>query len=80
MPEVAAGLHLKIDVDSYAREQALIAQAEAVGVELNALSDYWLPDSATPGDERAGLVLGFAAVDEAHIADALVRLRRAWGG
>jgi GntR family transcriptional regulator/MocR family aminotransferase len=80
MPEVAAGLHVKIDVDSYAREQTLIAQAEAVGVELNALSDYWLPDSATPVDNRAGLVLGFAAVDEARIADALARLQRAWRG
>jgi len=80
MPEVAAGLHVKVDVDSYAREQDLIARAEAVGVELNALSDYWLPDSTIPVDNRAGLVLGFAAVDEARIADALARLRRAWRG
>ncbi|CAK9892105.1 MULTISPECIES: PLP-dependent aminotransferase family protein [Pseudomonas] len=78
MPEVAAGLHVKVDVDSYAREQDLIARAEAVGVELNALSDYWLPDSTVPVDKRAGLVLGFAAVDEAATADALARLRRAW--
>ena len=78
MPEVAAGLHVKVDVDSYAREQELIARAEAVGVELNALSDYWLPDSAVPVDKRAGLVLGFAAVDEGATADALARLRRAW--
>ncbi|MCW2268989.1 DNA-binding transcriptional MocR family regulator [Pseudomonas sp. JUb96] len=80
MPEVAAGLHVKVDVDCYAREQALIARAEAVGVELNALSDYWLPDSTASVDNRAGLVLGFAAVDEARIADALARLRRAWRG
>ncbi|MFK8332610.1 PLP-dependent aminotransferase family protein [Pseudomonas sp. BJa5] len=80
LPEVAAGLHVKVDVDSFAREQELIAQAEAVGVELNALSDYWLSDSPTPVDKRAGLVLGFAAVDEARIADALARLRRAWRG
>jgi GntR family transcriptional regulator/MocR family aminotransferase len=79
MPEVAAGLHVKVDVDSYEREQELIARAEAVGVELNALSDYWLPDSTTPVDNRAGLVLGFAAVGEAQIAEALARLRRAWG-
>ncbi|SPO69801.1 PLP-dependent aminotransferase family protein [Pseudomonas sp. JV241A] len=78
MPEVSAGLHVKVDVESFAREQELIARAETVGVELNALSDYWLPDSLTPVDKRAGLVLGFAAVDEAAIADALARLRRAW--
>ncbi|MDD0975947.1 PLP-dependent aminotransferase family protein [Pseudomonas fontis] len=78
LPEVAAGLHLKVDVDNHAREQELIARATAVGVELNALSDYWLPDSDTPVDNRAGLVLGFAAVAEAEIADALARLGRAW--
>lgn len=78
MPEVAAGLHVKVDVDNLALERELIARAEAVGVELNPLSDYWLEDSSTPVDKRAGLVLGFAAVPEAAIADALARLRRAW--
>jgi len=78
LPEGAAGLHLKIDVDSRAREQDLIARAAAAGVEINALSDYWLPDTPAPEDLRAGLVLGFAAVNEAAIADALARLARAW--
>ena len=78
LPEVAAGLHVKIDVHSQAREQELIARAAGVGVELNALSDYWLPDSPVPVDNRAGLVLGFAAVNEAAIAQALTRLARAW--
>ena len=78
LPEVAAGLHLKIDVHSQAREQELIARAGAVDVELNAMSDYWLPDSPVPVDKRAGLVLGFAAVNEAAIAQALARLARAW--
>ncbi len=57
-----------------AREAELIAKARSVGVEMNALSDYWLPDSSEPVDNRAGLVLGFAAVPEATIADALNRL------
>ncbi|MEN8642326.1 PLP-dependent aminotransferase family protein [Pseudomonas sichuanensis] len=78
MPEVAAGLHVKVAVDNFAREQALVAQAEAVGVEVNPLSGYWLEDSEVPVDKRAGLVLGFAAVPEAQIADALMRLRKAW--
>ena len=78
MPEVAAGLHVKVDVDNFAREQELVQRAEAVGVEVNPLSGYWLEDSEVPVDKRAGLVLGFATVPEAGIADALMRLRRAW--
>ncbi|WP_095063942.1 PLP-dependent aminotransferase family protein [Pseudomonas sp. Irchel s3f19] len=78
MPEVAAGLHVKVDVDNFAREQELAATAEAVGVEVNPLSSYWLEDSQVAVDNRAGLVLGFAAVPEADIANALMRLRRAW--
>jgi GntR family transcriptional regulator/MocR family aminotransferase len=31
MPEVAAGLHVKVAVDNFAREQELVARAEAVG-------------------------------------------------
>ncbi|MCF5746042.1 MULTISPECIES: PLP-dependent aminotransferase family protein [Pseudomonas syringae group] len=78
MPRVVAGLHVMVKVDSVAREQALIVKAMSVGVEMNALSEYWLPDSCEPMDNRAGLVLGFAAVPEPAIADALNRLRVAW--
>ena len=78
LPAVDAGLHLSVRVDSLARERELIAAAERVGVELNALSDYWLPDSTSSADARAGLVLGFAAVPEPQIAQALALLRRAW--
>lgn len=78
LPAVAAGLHLTVAVDSIARERELIAEAENVGVEVNGLSSYWLPDSRTPMDRRAGLVLGFAAVPEADIQAALARLRRVW--
>ncbi|QJI34917.1 MocR-like pyridoxine biosynthesis transcription factor PdxR [Pseudomonas sp. ADAK13] len=78
VPAVAAGLHLTIPVQGLEREQALIAKAAGVGVEINGLSNYWLPDSVTPQDRRAGLVLGFAAVPEAQISQALARLRLAW--
>ena len=78
LPVVEAGLHLCVRVDSLARERALIAAAAGVGVELNALSDYWLAHSVEPEDQRAGLVLGFAAVPEARIAEALQALRKAW--
>lgn len=80
LPTVVAGLHLSVRVDSLARERQLLMQAEAVGVEITGLSRYWLPDSSTPPDQRAGLVLGFAAVPVAQIAQALERLRQAWGG
>ncbi|WP_338545524.1 PLP-dependent aminotransferase family protein [Pseudomonas benzopyrenica] len=73
-----AGLHLCLPVTHLAREAELVTRAAAVGVELNALSRYWLPEGPTPPDARAGLVLGFAAVPEARIVEALARLRRAW--
>ncbi len=78
LPNTAAGLHLTVRVDSLAREHQLVEQARAVEVEVNGLSSYWLPDSSTPPDQRAGLVLGFAAVPEAAISQALGRLREAW--
>ncbi|MBV2132477.1 PLP-dependent aminotransferase family protein [Pseudomonas sp. MAP12] len=78
LPAVDAGLHLCVRVDGLARERALLAAAQHVGVELNGLSRYWLPDGTTPADARAGLVLGFAAVPEDEIARALLALRQAW--
>ncbi|MGC6368604.1 PLP-dependent aminotransferase family protein [Pseudomonas sp. K2I15] len=78
LPAVAAGLHLAVPVEGLAREQQLIEKAAAVGVEINGLSSYWLPGSSTPPDQRAGLVLGFAAVPEAQISQALMRLGQAW--
>jgi GntR family transcriptional regulator/MocR family aminotransferase len=80
LPAVAAGLHLTVRVESLAREQALVALAASVDVEVGALSKYWLADSATPEDQRAGLVLGFAAVPEPAIDSALARLRQVWRG
>jgi GntR family transcriptional regulator/MocR family aminotransferase len=78
LPSVAAGLHLTVRVNSLAREQQLLEQARAVDVEVNGLSGYWLAQSTQPADQRAGLVLGFAAVPEPAIALALARLRQAW--
>ncbi|VVN97319.1 PLP-dependent aminotransferase family protein [Pseudomonas fluorescens] len=78
LPSVAAGLHLTVRVDSLTRERELVEQAASVDVEVNGLSSYWLPDSSTPENQRAGLVLGFAAVPEVAIEAALVRLRGVW--
>lgn len=80
LPNVVAGLHLTVAVDTQAREQQLIEKAASVDVEINGLSNYWLPDSSTPHDQRAGLVLGFAAVPEAAISAALGRLKKVWQG
>ena len=73
-----AGLHLCVRVDSLQREAELVAAAVAVGVEVTPLSGYWLADSDVPADQRAGLVLGFAAVPEAQIAEAVQALCKAW--
>jgi GntR family transcriptional regulator/MocR family aminotransferase len=78
LPTVMAGLHMTVPVSSVARERELIEYAESVEVEVNGLSNYWLPDSQTPLDQRAGLVLGFAAVPEPAIEAALARLRKVW--
>lgn len=80
LPEMVAGLHVKVDVDNPERERWLVEKALEVGVELNALSDYWLPDTPEAVDKSSGLVLGFAAVGEAGIAEALGRLRKVWKG
>ena len=81
LPVVDAGLHLCIEVDSLARERELLAQAAAVGVEISGLSDYWLATETAASSAptpRAGLVLGFAGIDEVQIAQALRALRKAW--
>ena len=78
MPKVVAGLHVTVRVDSLAREQELVALADSVEVEINPLSDYWLANSSEPVDNRAGLVLGFAAVPEPKIREALEKLRQVW--
>lgn len=76
LPLVQAGLHVCVPLPSLARERELLNKAAAVGVELSALSEYCL---AEPGQApRAGLVLGFAGVDERRIAYALEKLRQAW--
>ncbi|MFD2645892.1 PLP-dependent aminotransferase family protein [Pseudomonas japonica] len=80
LPEMVAGLHVKVDVDNFERERWLVERALEVGVELNGLGDYWFCEPERAVDKTAGLVLGFAAVGEAGIADALRRLRTAWGG
>lgn len=79
MPVVSAGLHVKVAVDTLARETELVRLAQQAGVQIQPLSHYWLPNTAEPAGKCSGLVLGFAGVEEAAIAAAAERLRVAWG-
>ena len=78
MPNIVAGLHVAVPVVSRERERVLLARAKEAEVEIVGLSQYWLEDSVEPVDNRAGLVLGFAAVPEVEIKAALDRLGRVW--
>ncbi|NWB28386.1 MocR-like pyridoxine biosynthesis transcription factor PdxR [Pseudomonas gingeri] len=78
LTEAAAGLHVTVPVESLEREQELVALAQSVGVEVSPLSSYWMTQPMPPEDQRAGLVLGFAAVPEADIESALTRLGKVW--
>lgn len=78
MPVVSAGLHVKVEVSTAAREAELVQLAGEAAVDIQPLSSYWLPDSAVPVDKRAGLVLGFAGVNETAIVAAVSRLKKAW--
>jgi GntR family transcriptional regulator/MocR family aminotransferase len=76
LPPVEAGLHVCVPLPSVARERELVDKAAAVGVELSALSEYHV---TTAGQApRPGVVLGFAGINERHIAQALEKLRQAW--
>lgn len=76
LPPIQAGLHVCVPLPSLACERELLDKAAAVGVELSALSGYCLTDPEVAA--RAGLVLGFAGIDEQQIALALEKLRQAW--
>lgn len=78
LPEINAGLHTCVRVDCADREAKLVRTALDIGIEINRLSDYWLDPAAVASERRAGLVLGFAAVPEAEITEALSRLSTVW--
>lgn len=75
MPQVCAGLHVRVPVDNSNTEAQLLSKASAAGVEMTPLTSYWLPGSDI---DKHGLVLGFAAVPEVDIRLALQKLETAW--
>lgn len=76
LPPIDAGLHVCVPLPSLARERELVTKGASVGVELSALSDYHVVTAE--GAPRPGLVMGFAGINERHIAQALEKLRKAW--
>ncbi|HWW06569.1 PLP-dependent aminotransferase family protein [Collimonas sp.] len=78
LPKVAAGLHLSLPLASTGQETELVAKALAAGVEINPLSRFRLPGQNLNPHHRAGLVLGFAGVDEMSIRRALMSLQQVW--
>jgi GntR family transcriptional regulator/MocR family aminotransferase len=78
LPNIAAGLHCTVPVASREAEDTLTSDAAGVGVEINPLKRFWLPDSL-PGDQHYGLVMGFGGINEAGIASAVNALQKVWG-
>lgn len=80
LPQIDAGLHCTVRVDSVAQQEDMIAKALQVGVEIDGLTRFWLPDQIRDGENKggAGLVLGFGGVEEAIIATAIKALAKAW--
>lgn len=77
LPDIDAGLHCTVRLPDLAQQQRLIAAADAAGVEVEALSRYWLASAASPV-QQAGLVMGFGGVDQAAIVTAIETLAKAW--
>ncbi|WP_442110947.1 MocR-like pyridoxine biosynthesis transcription factor PdxR [Pseudomonas sp. NUPR-001] len=78
LPDIDAGLHVTVEVESIERERQLIAQAAQVGVEITPLSDFSMPDLQGQLAPRAGLVMGFASVPEGSVISALEALSKVW--
>jgi len=71
-----AGLHLLLSVQNGMDEETLIDRARQQGVQVYGLSQYYTPPLQP---QQATLVLGYAGLAESDIAQAVQRLREAWG-
>jgi GntR family transcriptional regulator/MocR family aminotransferase len=70
---IAAGLHAVLDLPRTDLEHDMIARASERGLALDGLERYRAGPG--PGDERAGLVIGYARPPEHAYTAALARLR-----
>lgn len=80
LPEINAGLHCSVRLPGVKQQDQMIEKAAEVGVEIDALTRFWLPDTAryAPNGHGAGLVMGFGGADEAGITAAIKALAKAW--
>ena len=75
----SAGLHLLLEFgDSTARasriEEELMKLAEAEGVRVYALSDYYIKEEA----HKPTIIIGFARLKEEQITEGIECLKKAW--
>lgn len=78
MSKVSSGLHVTIHLETYEKEQRLIALASVAGIEITPLSASWIPGSSDAISGRYGLVLGFASVKVPDIVLAVESLKKVW--
>ncbi|MEG2930614.1 MAG: PLP-dependent aminotransferase family protein [Ruthenibacterium sp.] len=72
------GLHLLLQMDGGMTQAQLVAAAAQCGVHLTGLSDYYASAKTRAACPPATVVLGYAALPLAEIANAADALRTAW--
>ncbi|KRC61658.1 hypothetical protein ASE14_12535 [Agromyces sp. Root81] len=70
---LAGGLHAVVELPDAAASAALVTRLASEGVAVAPLSDY----SAVLGDERPGIVFGYAAPSDTQLVEGLARIRSA---
>ena len=64
------GLHAVIEFDAAGTSDAVVSRLADAGIAVARLADY----SVVPGDEREGIVFGYASPGDTLLAEALTRL------
>ncbi|PWC05964.1 hypothetical protein DCE94_05450 [Agromyces badenianii] len=67
------GLHAVVEMRDAAASAAVVARLGSEGIGVVPLSDY----SAVPGEERSGIVFGYAAPSDTQLVEGLSRIRAA---
>jgi len=64
------GLHAVIEFDAAGTSDVVVKRLAATGIAVSRLADY----SVVPGDEREGIVFGYASPGDTPLAEALTRM------
>jgi GntR family transcriptional regulator/MocR family aminotransferase len=72
----SAGLHVTLQIDNEMDEATLVGAAADQGVKVYGVSQYYFEDD--PPQHRPTVLLGFATMRKADIADAVRSLKEAW--